>query len=90
MVVNQSFQPSWFEKWPWLHYTENDDDVVCFTCAQASLQKKLQWTSNSDLAFISKGFTNWKDATVKFTIHALNPIGVTSDPSSVTTRSAFA
>ena len=44
--------------------------MVCFTCAQASLQKKLQWSSSSDLAFISNGFTNWKDATVKFAIHA--------------------
>lgn len=39
-------------------------------CAGANRQKKLQWSSNSDLAFISKGFTNWKDATVKFAIHA--------------------
>ena len=70
VVVNRSFQPSWFEKWPWLHYIENDDAVVCFTCAGANRQKKLQWSSNSDLAFISKGFTNWKDATVKFAIHA--------------------
>ena len=28
VVVNRSFQPSWFEKWPWLHYIENDDAVV--------------------------------------------------------------
>jgi len=20
VVVNRSFQPLWFEKWPWLHY----------------------------------------------------------------------
>ncbi len=70
VVVNRSFQPSSFEKWPWLHYIENEDAVVCFTCAQASVQKKLQWSSNLDSAFISKGFTNWKDATVKFAIHA--------------------
>ena len=36
---------------------------------QASAQKKLQWSFNLDVAFISKGFTNWKDATVKFAIH---------------------
>ena len=70
VVVNRSFQPSWFEKWPWLHYIESNDAVLCITCAQASVQKKLQWSSNSDLAVISKGFTNWKDATVKFAIHA--------------------
>ena len=70
VVVNRSFQRSWFGKWPWLHYIESDDAVICITCARASLQKKLQWSSNLDLAFISKGFTNWKDATVKFAIHA--------------------
>ena len=43
--------------------------VVCITCVQASAQKKLQWSSNLDLAFISNGFTNWKDATVKFSVH---------------------
>lgn len=68
-IVNRSFQSRWFEKWPWLHYIENDDAVICITCAQASAQKKLQWSSNLDLAFISKGFANWKDATVKFAIH---------------------
>ena len=68
-VVNWSFQSIWFIKWPWLHYVNNDDAVLCITCAQASVQKKLQWSSSLDLAFISKGFTNWKDATVKFAIH---------------------
>ena len=70
VVVYRSFQPSWFDKCPWLDYTENEDDALCFTCAQANQQKMLQWSSNSDLAFISKRFTNWKDATVKFGIHA--------------------
>ena len=50
-------------------YIENDDAVLCIMCAQASTQKKLQWSSNLDAAFISKGFMNWKDATVKFAIH---------------------
>ena len=36
---------------------------------QTSSQKKLQWPSNLDLAFISIGFTNWKDATVKSAVH---------------------
>ena len=73
-VVNRSFQSSWFEKWKWLHYIENDDAVVCITCMQASSQKKLQWSSNLDLAFISNGFMNWKDATVKFAIHEARKI----------------
>ena len=68
-VLKRSFQPSWFDKWPWLHYIESDDSVLCYTCAKASLQKKLQWSSSADMAFISRGFVNWKDATVKFSLH---------------------
>ena len=34
-VVNRNFQSIWFEKWPWLYYVENDDIVLCITCAQA-------------------------------------------------------
>ena len=68
-MVNQSFQLLWFEKWPWLHCIETNNAVIYITCVQASAQKKLQWSPNLDLAFISKGFTNWKGATVKFAIH---------------------
>ena len=41
-------------------------------CKPSSAQKKLQWSSNVDLAFISNGFTNWKDATVKFSVHEVS------------------
>jgi hypothetical protein len=70
VVVKRSFQSSWYDKWSWLHYIEEQDAVLCFTCAQASNHKMLQWSSNFDSSFISKGFTNWKDATVKFGLHA--------------------
>jgi len=69
-VVKRSFQASWFDEWSWLHYIENTDVALCFNCAQAKQQKRLQWSSNADEAFISKGFSNWKDATVKFVQHA--------------------
>ena len=68
-VIMRSFQPSWFEKWHWLHYNESEDSVLCHTCAKASLQKKIQWSLSADMAFIARGFTNWKDATVKFALH---------------------
>ena len=68
-VIMWSFQPSWFEKWPWLHYNESEDSVLCHTCAKASLQKKIQWSLSADMAFIARGFTNWNDATVKFALH---------------------
>ena len=68
-VVKRCFQPSWFGKWPWLHYVEDEHQVLCFTCCHANSQKKLQWSGNADSAFLVKGFSNWKDATMKFGNH---------------------
>ena len=70
-VVYRSFQAKWFQRWSWLHYLEANDSVICFTCSRARLEKKLQWSANSDDAFTgrSRGYLNWKDATVKFNIH---------------------
>ena len=72
MVIMRSFQSSWYARWSWLHYLEDQDSVLCFICAKASHLKKIQWSSNFDLAFISKGYSNWKDATNKFQQHALS------------------
>ena len=44
--------------------------VLCFISAKASSEKKIQWSSNADSAFLFTGFSNWKDATVKFENHA--------------------
>ena len=35
-VIMRKFQPSWFEKWPWLHYNESEDSVLRHTCAKES------------------------------------------------------
>ena len=45
------------------------DSVLCYTCKMASQQNKLQWASNSDAAFIDRGYSNWKDACKKFNTH---------------------
>ena len=50
-------------------YNEAQDAVCCFTCIKASLEHKLQWASNSEAAFITAVFSNWKDAFVKFLKH---------------------
>ena len=33
-VTKRSFQPSWFAKWTWLHYNE-EDAAYCFYCIKA-------------------------------------------------------
>ena len=67
-LVKRAFQHSWFAKWKWLHYEEDMDKAFCYNCIQAYKEDKLR-ASNLELAFISKGFNNWKDASVKFKEH---------------------
>ena len=69
VIVKRSFQPSWFDRWAWLHYDEGRDLAFCFLCMQAAKEKKLQWAFNTDDAFISRGFSNWKKAVAKFEGH---------------------
>ena len=62
----RSFQSSWFEKWPWLTYNETDDKAFCFVCIKAVPQERVRncaLTSKTSDAFLTRGFTNWKDAT---------------------------
>ena len=52
-IVERSFQPSWFDKWPFLHYDEVSDRVFCHTCMKAFQEKKMKSTKKADPAFVS-------------------------------------
>ena len=67
-VVKRSFQAAWFDKFPWIHYDEAMDAALCHLCARAENGGKLM-ANCKDVAFVSKGFTNWKDATEGFRRH---------------------
>ena len=67
-VVSHSFQSKWFDKYKWLHYDEAQDAAYCYTCRTAEEQGELK-NKYKDSAFISRGYTNWKDGTVSFTKH---------------------
>ena len=71
-VVKRSFQSSWFKQYRWIHYDEEQDLVFCHTCVKAYKEKKLTSSSNLDPCFISRGFYNWKDASVKLKAHELS------------------
>ena len=43
--------------------------MSCYTCLKAKLEKKLSWAANADAVFTDKGYSNWKDATVRFSAH---------------------
>ena len=64
----RSFNPSWYNKWQWLHWDVASEKVFCHTCMVAYKQKKLI-APKADGAFINNGFQNWKNATVAFRNH---------------------
>ena len=65
---HRSFQPIWFSKWKWLHYSESDDKVFCHTCVKAVRDFKMS-SKNAEEAFLTRGYNNWKDATDAFRKH---------------------
>lgn len=71
-VVRRSFQPQWFKRWPWLHYKEDTDSVYCFVCVKAYSNNLLLSVGSLESTYISSGYTNWKDACVKFPNHELS------------------
>jgi len=64
----RSFNGSWFDRWKWLHYVEESDHIMCFTCVKA-VQKRLinEDSVRMDVSsFVKGGFSNWRKATEKF------------------------
>ena len=61
-IVYRSFPVAWFNHWSWLHYDASHDKIFCHVCVTAFKQNLIA-SSVLELAFISRGFTNWKDAT---------------------------
>ncbi|XP_074609646.1 zinc finger MYM-type protein 1-like [Acropora palmata] len=69
---NRSFQSKWFNDFPWLHYNEQSDSVLCFICAQQNQKLNLRAARNKEWVFISQGFSNWKKALVRFKEHQVS------------------
>lgn len=68
-IVERSFQPGWFNKWPFLHYDESIDCVFCHVCLMSFKLKRIKSSTRADPAFVTCGFHNWKDATIAFRNH---------------------
>ena len=43
----RSFQSSWFDHFPWLHYDEEKNAAFCFTCLKAGQSQALSTRSVS-------------------------------------------
>ena len=67
--TKRSFQARWFKQWKWIHYNEENDSAYCFYCVKAYKENKLNNIPNLEKTYISTGFTNWKEATSRFTSH---------------------
>ena len=68
-MQNRSFQPTWFEQFPWLHYNEQKDSVLCFICAKQNDKGNLRTETKKEYSFITEGFSNWKKALARFKEH---------------------
>ena len=65
----QSFNPSWYKSFSWLHYEVGKDVVLCATCVSQEKKGNLTLSSKKEDAFLSTGFSNWKKALEKFRKH---------------------
>lgn len=67
----RSFRAEWCEdaKYPWLHYDVGSDSAFCHLCMTAAHEGKLLASTKKDSAFLTKGFTYWKEATTAFKKH---------------------
>ena len=64
----QSFCATWCEKYDWLHYDVSADVAFCYLCMQPEHEKFLA-SKKREPAFITNGFTYWKEATTAFNQH---------------------
>ena len=61
----RSFRAEWCAKYDWLHYDRVADAAFCHLCMTAEHEKNFLASTKRDPAFISRGYTNWKDATTE-------------------------
>ena len=65
----RSFRSDWCTKFPWLHYNVGKDVALCHVCMKAEFEKKSLASTKRDSAFITRGFSYWKNGSPAFTEH---------------------
>ena len=63
------FRVEWYEQFDWLHYDIGLDAAFCYLCMKSDREKKFLPSTKREQAFISRGFTYWKEATTVFKKH---------------------
>ena len=67
--TTRSFRAEWCQSFDWLHYDVEKDAVFCYLCMTTDHEGKFLASTKRDAAFISKGFSYWKEATTAFKKH---------------------
>lgn len=65
----RSFKNGWFTSYNWLTYCQTKNAAYCFTCRKAKHMGMFTFSRKADEAFLSTGFKNWKNATMRFKTH---------------------
>ncbi|KAK3918435.1 LOW QUALITY PROTEIN: Zinc finger MYM-type protein 1, partial [Frankliniella fusca] len=66
---NRSVQHGWFSTHGWLHYCEEKDALLCFTCMSAQERGMVGTARGSEEVFTSTGFKKWHQASSKLREH---------------------
>ena len=69
VITEQSLQPQWCDSYKWLHYNKVADAAFCHLCMRAQRERKLLSSHRREPAFITSGFTIWKEANKGFSKH---------------------
>ena len=64
------FRAEWCHLFEWLHYDVGLDVAFCHLRMKCELEKKFLTSTKRELAFISRGFTYWKEGMCAFKKHA--------------------
>ena len=65
----RSFRAEWCQQNSWLHYDDSLDAAFCYLCMRAEHEGKFLVSTKREPSFLSKGYTNWKEATSTFKKH---------------------
>ncbi|KAK0141195.1 Zinc finger MYM-type protein 1 [Merluccius polli] len=63
------FQDSWYEAFPWLHYSNRLKGALCIHCMKTFAQKTSTLAKSAEQTFISLGFRNWRKGREAFSRH---------------------
>ena len=64
-----NFRVTWCEDYLWLHNDKASDSAFFHLCMRAVSEGKLLASTKCDPAFISSGYTYWKEATTGWMLH---------------------